>query len=113
MAATAVPFRGLICAAPVLSHPRAQRATHALFGLLGMLSHMLPLPLTPWVTHTPAEECAALLTFMQWSVGTAVPLLVSGFQEARLFQFHQLQRWQAGLPLESGWQASIYDFLWW
>lgn len=42
-----------------------------------------------------------------------VPLLAAALSEARLFQLHQLQRWQAGLPLQRGWMAGVYDAVWW
>lgn len=48
---------------------------------------------------------------MQVSIGFVLPALISVVREACLFQQHQRQRRQAGLPPERGWQAAAYAWM--
>ena len=112
MAGTAARCARQVCGAAALSHPAAQRATHRLYGLAGVLSRGLPLPLAWFVQPSAADQCTSLMAGMQFGLGALVPLLAGAQAEARLFQHHQLQRWRAGLPLERGAQAAVYDFVW-
>ena len=79
-----------------------------------MAEALLPPPIVAIAAPPPrARRCATLLTFLQFALGVLLPLLCIGLGEARLFQLHQRQRWDAQLPLERGWRAAAYDWVWW
>ena len=101
-----------VCAAPALSNPVAQRATHRLYNLASWLG-CGPVPVALVVQPSPSDECTTLLVALQFAASALVPLLLTGLEEARLFQHHQRQRWLARLPLERGAQAAAYDYIWW
>lgn len=113
VAVTAWPFNAGICATAPLAHDVAQACTHRIYAALSCLSYVLPLPVAPATRPDEGAQCATILTFLQLSVGTLVPLMMHAVSEARLFQHHQKQRWQAGLPLLGGAQAAAYDSIWW
>ncbi|KAL4451596.1 hypothetical protein ABPG75_007258 [Micractinium tetrahymenae] len=118
LAATAWPFNRSICAAVPLASPGAQDRNDRIFALFSALRFLLPLSggvLSP-LPASSEDACVAVMAFLQASsravdlgLGTLIPVLVEASAEADLFRLHQQQRRQAGLPLELGWQASLYS----
>ncbi|KAL4431169.1 hypothetical protein ABPG75_006425 [Micractinium tetrahymenae] len=103
----ALPHTPAICGAAPLTHPTAQKASHAAVRLLSFLSDLGPTPAAP-VAPSAAHECAALLIWLRCTVAVLGPLLYAAAAEARLWQRHQLERWQAGLPPERSAAAPLY-----
>jgi len=95
-----------MCSGAALSRPLAQQQTHHLFQLLELASFS-PLPVAAKVQ--PAAECAAVLGYLQLSVGLVLPLLAQAALESSLFQEHQRQRRQCGVRPESGHMQWVYD----
>ena len=91
---------------------RSERLTHHTYEWLSLLAYLLPQPLSVVVQHGAAGKCAVVTRFCQLGLGLLAPQLVAGLSEARLFQHHQQQRRQAGLPPEGGMHAAAYDSLW-
>ena len=113
VACNALQYTPHICGAAPLAHPTAQRLTHHTYEWLSILAYLLPQPLSVVVQHGALGECATVIRFFQFGLGLLAPQLAAGLSEARLFQRHQQQRRQAGLPPERGVHAAVYDFLWW
>lgn len=112
---TSLRYTPNICRSASLAHPAAQRLTHHIDTWLGGLAYLMPHPVSVVVRHerSPHLECVTVIRFLQFGLGLLAPQLVCATSEARLFQHHQQQRWQAGLSLEQGMQAAVYDALWW
>ena len=110
---TSLRFTPRICGTAPLAHPARQRLTHLIYEWLRTLAFLLPQPLSVTVQHGAVAECATVIRFFQFGLGLLAPQLAAGLAEARLFQRHQQQRWQAGLPLERGVHAAVYDSIWW
>lgn len=74
------------------------------------LNPLMPVPilLPGLASREPAAECAEVLTYLQLMLGVALPALVQAALEAHLFEQHQQQRQQLGLPPERGLQACMY-----
>jgi len=101
-------FNPTICSAIALSHPAAKQQTHQLFQLLELANFSL-LPVTASVP--PAAECAPVLGYLQLTAGLVLPLLAHAALESSLFQEHQRQRRQRGMPLECGIMQRLYDLI--
>jgi hypothetical protein len=112
-AATTLTSDPHVCAANGLVCPVARRAQARLYGALSLLSYTLPLPVAPAAQPDPPAVCATLLAFFQLGLGVALPLLAVALAEARAFARHQQQRLAAGLALERGQHAAVYEALCW
>ena len=99
-------FNSTLCSSAALSHPLAQQQTRQLFHILELTNFSL-LPVTAHVQ--PVAECAAVLSYLQLSGGLVLPLLVHAALESWLFQEHQRQRQQCGMPAESSPMRWLYD----
>ena len=95
-----------MCSGAALTRPLAQQQTHQLFQLLELASFS-PLPVAAKVQ--PATECAAVLGYLQLSIGLVLPLLAQAALESSLFQEHQQQRRQCGVRPESGYMQWVFD----
>lgn len=91
------------CATAALSSPAARQLSSSLFQTLSELRYTLLPPKPPPLDAL--AECSALLSFTHLTLGLLLPAVASAAVEARLFQRHQAQRQQLGLPDERGWQA--------
>lgn len=107
---TSLRYTPHICRSAPLVHPAAQRLTHHTYTWLSVL---MPHPVSVVVRHEAVGECVTVIRFLQFGLALLAPQLVCATSEARLFQHHQQQRWQAGLPPEQGMQAAVYDAIWW
>jgi len=96
-----------VCEARALADPAAQSLTHRAYSFLAAARFSL-LP-GPADTLSAAQECGALLAFVQLSVTVVVPALVQAALEAGLFMQHQVQRQQLDLLVEGGMQVRLYD----
>lgn len=86
---------------------RAVERASQLLSLLSLVAWLPPRPLPPHGACS-AAECAAVLLFIQLTLGFALPVLVAAVSESRAWELHQAQRRAAGLPAEGGRQATLY-----
>lgn len=106
-----VSYSAYVCASPTLSHAAMRRLTHHLFQLLSLLRSALDpagAKCGAAAAHGTAE-CSALVAFMQLACGFAAPVAVQACWESRLFEEHQRQRQELGLPSEQGLLAQLYS----
>lgn len=78
-------------------------------GLDAAAAMVLPPFLSRLDTHAQGDKaaCTSLLVFSQLCA-CLLPALYKAQEEQRLFELHQWQRAQRGLPLERGWDARVY-----
>lgn len=106
-------YSGVACSSAALNGPAAQPTTAALAKVFSMMKLHPAMPPPAAMQPTPAEECHLVLTSLQLMLSLAVPALVQAAVEARLFQRHQEQRQQHGLPLERGIWPALYGAINW
>jgi len=115
MAASYVRNNVQLCAsAAQLQHPASQWVAHKAYALAQLLWLGGTMPPSAPASHRalpPAQECATVLTFLQLSLGLALPALAQAAVEAHLWRQHQQQRRQLGIPDEKGWQQRLYGCL--
>lgn len=99
-----------MCASVLLAAPAAQRLTHRVALILSPVSIFTLNPCVPSVRDSPAE-CESVLLFLQMAVGCLGPLVWQAAVEAALFHGHQQQRLRAGIPLERGSSAALYEWV--
>ncbi|PRW33054.1 phenylacetic acid degradation operon negative regulatory [Chlorella sorokiniana] len=98
-----------VCSHPSLHASNLQPLLHAAAGTLDVAALVLH-PLLPrhgTRAHSDIAECASIIVFMQFCA-CLLTGLYKMHEEQRLFELHQWQRAQRGLPLESGWDARVY-----
>ncbi|KAI7843999.1 hypothetical protein COHA_002536 [Chlorella ohadii] len=107
-----LPHTATICAAAPLTHPVAQRASHAMHSMLSTLASLGPTPAAAGASKADASvavhECVALTLWLRLLVAVLMPLLHAAAAEAQLWQRHQQDRRQAGLLPERSVAAPLY-----
>lgn len=93
--------------APALSSPAAQRLSKRMYQALSTLHYTLLPSADPPLGAL--GECCTLLTFTHLTLGLLLPAVALAAMEVRLFERHQRQRRQLGLPVERGWHARLYS----
>lgn len=98
-----LPYTASLCASAPLAAPATQRRTHQLFSLIDLLARAAATSgMAARRAAAPEAECAAVLTWLRLGVGLALPLAYEAVTEAALWQRHEAERQQAGLPREGG-----------
>lgn len=95
-----------ICAAPVLQHPAAQRATVATYAALSAMVRVgspLTLP-AGFARHGALGQCCAMLTLAELALGFLAPTLVLALSEAELHRRWRRAwtKWQQQQPGRAG-----------
>lgn len=109
LVADSMSWAGHLCTAGQLTAPAARAHTRVLYGLLGYVPLLLPLPMfSVSGLAAPADaQCATLLRFFQLVSGLA-SLVWQAASQAPLHAAHQRERREAGLPPERGISARLY-----
>lgn len=94
-----------------LGTPSGRHLMSRTYQLLSVARHITSPPVPHAPILPPEDQCAVLLTFAQLTIALALPALAQAWLESRLFQLHQTQRQRAGLPAETGVQATLYAAL--
>ncbi len=92
----------IACASEALTSPAAMQVTHGAAQLFEALrfGSLAPPLVQP---ATAAEECRAVMCYLQLTLGLVAPALYYATTEARLFLQHAERRQRLGLPPERGW----------
>ena len=109
---TAWPHIRPICTNSFFTHPSTKAGTHSIYQLISMLCRPVLLPISPIVQPDAAAECMTVISWLQLTCGLVLPLLLELGVAARLFQVHQQQRRQAGVPAQRGCHVAVYDLAW-
>lgn len=100
------------CGCAALTSEPLRQLFHGAFVMLNSLTTLLLLPSTPCIAALegtpPAGQCAAVLSYLQLSLGLVAPALAQAALEARLFSQHEAERQCRGLPPERGAHARLY-----
>lgn len=100
------------CATAPLQSPATQHLLQGAYAMLDVLtSALVPFGRTLLGQPPAQKQCATVLAHVQLALGLAAPALVQAVIEVRLFMEHQLQRAEAGLPLETGPHARLYTWI--
>ncbi|PRW56125.1 SAM-dependent methyltransferase [Chlorella sorokiniana] len=106
-----LPHTATICAAAPLTHPVAQRTSHAMHSMLSMLASLGPIPAAAGAGAAKSaalHECVTLTLWLRVLVALLLPLLHAAAAEAQLWQRHQQERSVAHLPPEHSVAAPLY-----
>lgn len=102
-------YASYICSHPTMHVPHLQPVLRATAGALDIAAWVLHpvLPRHSARVRSNGAECVSLLVFLQLSA-CLLTALYKAHEEQRLFEVHQWQRGQHGLPPEGGWDACVY-----
>ena len=113
LAATAAgyaPYAGSICSQPSIPATQVQpllRATAHVLDTAALVLHPF-MPRHGVRSDNLMSECTSLVVLLQLSACLLPALYKAGGEEQQLFELHQWQRMQRGLPPEQGWDARVY-----